>query len=126
MTKDLPTSIVIFGASGDLTQRKLIPSLLNLCRKGRLPEQFRIIGYGSKEFSADKFRTHLEEGVKEFASFKFNEEEWSSFAPNIFYYQGSYDKESDFKKLSHSLSAWEKGAANRVYYMATPPGAFLN
>jgi glucose-6-phosphate 1-dehydrogenase len=124
MTKDLPTSIIIFGASGDLTQRKLIPSLFNLCRKGRLPEKFRIIGYGGTAFSDDQFRTRLEEGVKEFASFKFNEEEWSSFAPNIFYHQGGYDKESDFKKLSDSLSAWEQGAANRVYYMATPPGAF--
>ena len=72
MDNALPTSIVIFGASGDLTQRKLVPSLFNLYRKGRLPKQFRIVGYGNTAFSDDQFRTHLRDGLKEFATF--NEE----------------------------------------------------
>ncbi|HUG34772.1 MAG TPA: hypothetical protein VMJ90_08380, partial [Anaerolineales bacterium] len=124
MNKDLPTSIIIFGASGDLTQRKLIPSLFNLCRKGRLPKQFRIIGYGGTAFSDDKFRAHLEEGVKQFASFEFKPEQWADFAPNILYLQGKYDKLDDAEKLSEIMGGWEKGAGNRVYYMATPPDVF--
>ena len=126
MAKDLPTSIIIFGASGDLTQRKLIPSLFNLCRKERLPKQFRIFGYGGTAFSDDQFRTHLEEGVKKFASFEFKQEQWDDFAPNIFYLQGKYDNESDFEKLGTAMSEWEKGAGNRIFYMATPPGVFPN
>ena len=61
----LPTSIVIFGASGDLTKRKLIPSLFNLYCKGRMPKMFRIVGYGSTEFTDESFRQHLKEGMKE-------------------------------------------------------------
>src|SRR5512134_3105158 len=100
MDNGLPISIIIFGASGDLTQRKLIPSLFNLCRKGRLPTQFRIIGYGGTEFSDDQFRAHIEEGVKKFASFEFKPEQWADFAPNIAYLQGKYDTLDDFERLS--------------------------
>ena len=67
MSNDLPTSIVIFGASGDLTQRKLIPSLFNLCRKDRLPDKFRIVGHSKTPFTDEQFRAHLAEGVKELA-----------------------------------------------------------
>ena len=124
MNNNLPTSIIIFGASGDLTQRKLIPSLFNLCRKGRMPKKFQIIGYGGTAFTDDQFRAHLEAGIKEFASFKFNKEEWSDFAPNLFYLQGKYDALDDFEKLSESMNSRENGAGNRIYYMATPPGVF--
>ena len=126
MDNGLPTSIVIFGASGDLTQRKLLPSLFNLYRKGRMPKQFRIIGYGNTAFSDDQFRTHLEEGVKQFASFEFKAEEWANFAPNLSYLQGRYTDLADFKKLGTMLKNWEISSGNRIYYMATPPGVFPN
>jgi len=126
MDNSLPTSIVIFGASGDLTQRKLVPSLFNLCRKGRLPKQFRIVGYGGTAFSDEQFRAHLEEGVKQFASFEFKSDEWATFAPTLTYQQGRYTDLADFKNLSKFLSKWESGTCNRIYYMATPPGTFPN
>ena len=126
MDNSLPTSIVIFGASGDLTQRKLVPSLFNLYRKGRLPKQFRIIGYGNTAFSDDQFRTHLKDGLKEFATFKYKSEEWASFAVNIVYQQGRYTDLADFKKLGNLLKSWEISSGNRIYYMATPPGVFPN
>lgn len=126
MDNGLPTSIVIFGASGDLTQRKLVPSLFNLSRKGRMPKQFRIIGYGNTAFSDEKFREHLEEGVKQFASYEFKAEEWASFAPNLVYLQGRYTDLADFKKLGTLLKNWEISSGNRIYYMATPPGVFPN
>ena len=124
MNNSLPTSIIIFGASGDLTQRKLIPSLFNLCRKERMPKQFRIIGYGGTAYTDEAFRAHLEQGVKQFASFEFKPEEWADFAPNLSYLQGKYDKLEDFEKLSEAMGRWENGAGNRIYYMATPPGVF--
>lgn len=126
MNNNLPVSIVIFGASGDLTERKLVPSLFNLCRKDRLPERFRIVGYGNTEFTDDRFRAHLKEGLKEFASFKYSEEEWERFAGNLAYLQGRYTDLADFKKLGNFLKDWENGSGNRVYYMATPPGIFPN
>lgn len=126
MDNGLPISIVIFGASGDLTQRKLVPSLFNLCRKGRVPKQFRIVGYGNTAFSDEEFRAHLEEGVKQFASFEFEREEWNAFAPNLAYLQGRYTDLADFKRLAAFLKDWETGSGNRIYYMATPPGVFPN
>ncbi len=124
MNNDLPTSIVIFGASGDLTQRKLIPSLFNLCRKGRLPKRFCIVGHSKTPFTDDQFRAHLADGVKKFASFQYTSDEWNEFAPNLSYHQGGYTDSTDFRSLDQYLNKWESGAGNRVYYMATPPGIF--
>jgi glucose-6-phosphate 1-dehydrogenase len=109
-----------------LTQRKLVPSLFNLYRKGRMPKKFCIVGYGGTAFTDEQFRTHLEEGLKQFASFKFSEEEWENFASNLGYRQGRYDKAEDFEKLKSMLKDWEGGAGDRIYYMATPPGVFPN
>jgi glucose-6-phosphate 1-dehydrogenase len=124
MNNNSPVSIVIFGASGDLTQRKLVPSLFNLCRKDRMPQQFNIVGYGGTAFSDDEFRAHLEEGLKEFASFKYSKKEWENFASRLFYLRGRYDNEADFEKLDALLKEKEAGPENRIYYMATPPGVF--
>lgn len=126
MDNGLATSIVIFGASGDLTQRKLVPSLFNLYRKGRMPKQFHIVGYGNTAFSDDQFRAHLEEGMKQFASFEFKPEEWAAFASNLAYQQGRYTDLADFKQLGTLLKSWEINSGNRIYYMATPPGVFPN
>lgn len=126
MNNNLPVSIIIFGASGDLTQRKLIPSLFNLCRKDRMPEKFRIVGYGNTEFTNEQFQAHLKEGLDEFASFEYTEAEWKQFAPTLEYLQGRYTDLADFRKLDKFLKEWENGSGNRIYYMATPPGVFPN
>ena len=126
MNNNSSVSIVIFGASGDLTKRKLIPSLFNLSRKDRMPEQFRIVGYGNTEFTDEQFRAHLKEGMEEFASYEYTAKEWNQFASNLVYQQGRYTDLADFKKLASLLDEWEKGSGNRIYYMATPPGVFPN
>ena len=126
MNNGLPTSIVIFGASGDLTQRKLVPSLFNLYLKGRLPKQFRIVGYGNTAFTDEEFRAHLENGMKQFAPFEYKDDDWRAFAPNLVYQQGRYTDLADFKKLAGFLKDWEISSGNRIYYMATPPGVFPN
>ena len=126
MNNDIPVSIVIFGASGDLTQRKLIPSLFNLYRKGRLPKQFRIVGYGNTAFTDEQFRAHLKEGMEQFASYEYTQGKWDEFASSLTYLQGRYTDLADFKKLGNLLKGWENSSGNRIYYMATPPGVFPN
>jgi glucose-6-phosphate 1-dehydrogenase len=126
MNNHLPVSIIIFGASGDLTQRKLIPSLFNSCRKDRMPEKFRVVGYGNTAFTNEEFRAHLKKGIDEFASYEYTEQEWNSFATTLEYLQGRYTDLADFRKLDQFLKDWENGPGNRVYYMATPPGVFPN
>lgn len=126
MNNNLAVSIVIFGASGDLTQRKLIPSLFNLYRKERIPKKFRVVGYGNTVFTDEQFRVHLKKGMEEFASYKYTNKEWNDFASNIGYQQGRYTDLADFKNLGNVLKTWEGDSGNRIYYMATPPGVFPN
>ncbi|HSQ40414.1 MAG TPA: glucose-6-phosphate dehydrogenase, partial [Anaerolineales bacterium] len=126
MNQHIPTSIIIFGASGDLSQRKLVPSFFNLFRKRKTPKQLNIIGFGNTPFTDDAFRQHLREGMDQFASFKFSEEEWGLFSKNLYYQQGRYTDLADFKKLGERLSAIEGGSADRLYYMAIPPTIFPN
>ena len=126
-TKDngLPTSIVIFGASGDLTKRKLIPSLFNLFCKERLPKTYQIVGYGSTDFNDESFRAHLKEGMDEFSDEQYTPKEWGDFASHIAYVKRGYTEE-DFKQLDEYLKKWQGEEGNRIYYMATPPDAFPN
>ena len=124
MKNRISTSIIIFGASGDLTQRKLIPSFFNLFRKRKTPKEFNIVGYGWTPFTDDQFREHLHQGVKEYAGYEFTEEEWSLFGPHLNYQRGKYDDLAGFKKLADYLQKLEGGDANRLYYMAIPPSLF--
>jgi len=125
MSKRISTSIVIFGASGDLTQRKLIPSFFNLFRKRKTPKNFNIVGYGWTPYTHDQFREHLYDGLNEYASYNFTPEEWSLFAPHLYYHQGKYDDRSGFEKLGQYLGELEGGnEADRLYYMAIPPKLF--
>jgi len=124
MSKRTPTTIVIFGASGDLTKRKLIPSFFNLFRKRKTPKDFNIVGYGWTPFTNEQFQKHLHQGVKEYASYEFSEEEWNLFAPHLYYHQGKYDSQAGFEKLATYLEKLEGSHANRLYYMAIPPSLF--
>ena len=120
----LLTTIIIFGASGDLTQRKLIPSLFNLFRKRRTPKKFQIVGFGGTVFTDEQFREHLLKGMKEHAGYEFTDEEWNIFAPTLHYLSGKYTEVSDFQKLADTLTGLENGDANRLFYMALPPTLF--
>ena len=120
----LKTTIVIFGASGDLTQRKLIPSLFNLFRKRRTPKKFQVVGFGGTQFTHEQFREHLSSGMKKFAGYEYSEEEWTIFAQNLYYTQGKYSEIDDFKKLDKHISEIEDEISNRLFYMALPPTLF--
>lgn len=120
----LLTTLVIFGASGDLTQRKLIPSLFNLFRKRRTPKKFQIVGFGGTALTKEQFREHLHKGLKEFAGYTFTEEEWNIFASTLHYLTGKYTEQNDFAKLAEYLTESEGGGANRMFYMAVPPTLF--
>jgi glucose-6-phosphate 1-dehydrogenase len=121
----LPTSIVIFGASGDLTQRKLLPSLFSLYCKDRMPRMFRIVGYGGTDFNDGSFRTHLKEGMEKFTDAIYTDQEWNDFASHLAYLKRGYTLE-DFTYLNQFLDDWQGKGGNRMFYLATPPDAFPN
>lgn len=120
-----PTSIIIFGASGDLTQRKLIPGLYNLYRKKRLPDKFQIVGVSRSPLSHDDFRAKLLEGAQQFTKETFDQKLWDAFAPHIFYLPGNATTPDDYSKLDQFLREQEGGAANRLYYLSTAPSLYV-
>lgn len=119
------TSIVIFGASGDLTRRKLVPSLYKLHCKGRLPEPFQIMGLALTEWSNEQFRDEMRSGIKAFTGDDFSDEHWETFAERLFYTAGSFDDGDAFARLDKNLADLEDGAANRLYYLSVAPRFFL-
>ena len=116
-----PITIVIFGASGDLTWRKLIPALYNNFKKGRLAECAHIVGFARRSYTDDSLRLHLMEGVKNFSADTFDEAVWKEFAGKLSYFQGDLDVPEDYERLDEALKNLECGPANRLYYMATAP-----
>jgi glucose-6-phosphate 1-dehydrogenase len=115
------TSIIIFGASGDLTWRKLIPALYNNFKKGRLSKCANIIGFARREYTDEIFRTHLREGVAQFSPETFDAEVWARFAERLHYFAGNFGEADAFPKLDAFLRKLEGIAANRLYYLATAP-----
>jgi glucose-6-phosphate 1-dehydrogenase len=123
-TDPATTSLVIFGATGDLTHRKLIPSLFNLYRKGRLPTSYLIVGFARRPYTNESFREELKEAAVEFLADEFNADSWAEFAPRIFYVQGNLDVPEDYDTLKTFLEEHETGIANRLYYLATAPNFY--
>ena len=117
----VPTTIVIFGASGDLTARKLIPALYNNFKKLRLPESVNVVGVARRPFTDETFRLALQDGVKQFSADSFDPAVWDKFAGRLHYFQGDIDVPGNFPGLEKALQVLEKGPANRLYYLATAP-----
>ncbi|MGQ9491869.1 MAG: glucose-6-phosphate dehydrogenase [Anaerolineae bacterium] len=118
MNDDRSTTMIIFGASGDLTRRKLMPALYNNFRKKRLPGDLRIVGFARRQWSDDQFREQLGDGIKEHGT-DFDPKAWSTFARSLHYCQGNLNNAQDFVKLAVSLDEIERSSADRLYYLAT-------
>ena len=115
-------TIIIFGASGDLTTRKLVPALYELHRKKRLPEATRIIGFSRTPFSHEAWRERLGESTARFLEGEFEAATWHAFAESLYYRAGDIAQDADFAALAHFLAELEAGAeATRVYYLAVAP-----
>ena len=118
----MSATLVIFGASGDLTSRKLIPALYQLHAKGRLPADTRIVGFSRTKFSHDAWRDSLAESTAEFVGDDFDEATFREFAANVFYHPGDIGKTEDFVALKETLDECEDGTAcSRVFYLSTAP-----
>ena len=115
------TTIVIFGASGDLTSRKLVPALFSNYCKGRLPGSTRIIGFSRTPYSDDEFRERLRATMSEHASDVCNAAKWSEFAPSVQYHAGDMTKVEDYVALDRLIAESESPGGNRLYYLSTAP-----
>jgi glucose-6-phosphate 1-dehydrogenase len=125
---DEPSAIVIFGASGDLTRRKLMPALWSLFSARTLPEPFIILAVSRTALSDDEFRTRVRESVMEFARVKPpSDQVWNRFASSVFYLAGDPADPQLYPRLDAKLKELEGhrgGAPNRLFYCATPPSLY--
>ncbi len=124
-----PCAIVIFGASGDLAHRKLIPAIYELAREGLLNDKSYIVGYSRSPLTDAQFRRDCRDAVSRHArSHPLDEALWGRIESRLFYVQGNYDSADDFARLAQSLRQWDEkfgnAAGSRLFYLATPPGAF--
>lgn len=117
-------TIVIFGASGDLTHRKLLPALYNLFRKNRLADKTRIIGVARRPWDDEIFRAGLRDSVQEFSPETFEEQTWQRFRPMITYFRVNLKIAEDFKHLASYLNSIEELPSDRLYYLAIGPDLY--
>jgi len=122
-----PCSVVIFGATGDLTHRKLVPALYNLAADGELPPAVAVVGFARREKSDDEFRKEMEESTRKFSRQSVRDEIWKTFAQSIFYHQSDFGDESGYKTLATKLDKIDKERGtrgNRLFYFAVAPDQF--
>jgi glucose-6-phosphate 1-dehydrogenase len=123
-----PCVIVIFGVTGDLTHRKLMPALYNLAREGDLPERFAVIGTSTSVPPTDEFRAQLHESVATHSRTKpLDEEVWKKFAAPLETVVADVNAPDDYTKLCHAVEEVEQRhglPGNRLFYLAVPPGIF--
>jgi glucose-6-phosphate 1-dehydrogenase len=119
--------VVIFGAAGDLTKRKLIPSLYNLLHGGLLPEQFAVVGVTAAPMSTPEFRGRLSQEIREFATSTVEMNKWEWFASRLYYQPGDFRDPNLYKKLKEFLPKVDKEQGtpgNCLFYLATSPVFF--
>lgn len=122
-----PQILVIFGASGDLTKRKLVPAIYQMKRDRRLPPEITVVGVARREWSHDFFREEMREGVEEFGGGLGAQELWDDFAQGLFYCPGDIDKPESYQKLKKFLEELDgqRGTrGNRVFYLSVSPNFF--
>ena len=124
-----PCVIVIFGASGDLTRRKLIPSLYNLAADGILSDDFAIIGVARREWTREVFIQQLRDALPEFTTRKVDPVLWAKFEERIHFCQGSFDEPETYGKLKALLNECEKQhrtGGNVLFYLSVQPVSFAS
>ena len=117
-----PLALVIFGGSGDLSQRKLLPALYHLYRDGLLPEQFCIVGIGRTEYSREAYQKRVENTLKEHLSDDYHEQTASEFAGHCLYQSGNFQQDEIYGEICRILQeSFEGSASDILFYLAVPP-----
>ncbi|MFT4147445.1 MAG: glucose-6-phosphate dehydrogenase [Micrococcaceae bacterium] len=122
-----PSSLVIFGVTGDLSRKKLMPAVYDLANRGLLPPSFALVGVARREHTNDDFAAIVKESVKENSRTPWNEKVWNQLSEGIRFVQGDFDDDNTFNSLSDTLEKLdeERGTkGNHAFYLAIPPKMF--
>jgi glucose-6-phosphate 1-dehydrogenase len=122
-----PCQIVIFGATGDLTHRKILPAIYNLRRAGLLPSETTVVGFARRPLSDAEWRKDMRASVEAHSRVKVEEGIWNDFAESIFYQPGQFADRSSYRELAERLEQIDAARGtrgNKLFYLATPPSAY--
>jgi glucose-6-phosphate 1-dehydrogenase len=122
-----PTTLVIFGATGDLAKRKLLPALYNLAHEGALPERFHLVGVSRKEKEHEDYREECEQAIRQFSRRTPDKDVLKGLLEDIKYVPGEFDEDSVYADIGQVLDEFEKNAGeklNRAFYLSTAPSFF--
>ncbi len=122
-----PCAVVIFGATGDLTHRKLVPALYNIAADGELPPAVAVVGFARRPKTDEEFRTEMEEATRKFSRQTVRNEIWDKFADALFYHQSEFGDEAGYKSLAERLDQLDEESGtrgNRLFYFAAAPDQF--
>jgi len=128
-TRTVPQActVVIFGATGDLTMRKLIPALYNLAADGELPPTVAIVGFARRPKTDDQFRQEQKESTTKFSRQQVRDDIWNGFTQALFYHQSEFHDANGYKTLAERLEKIDKErgtGGNRLFYLAVAPDQF--
>jgi glucose-6-phosphate 1-dehydrogenase len=124
-----PCVVVVFGATGDLAHRRIFPAFYNLRRAGLLPTETSIVGYSRRPYTDAAFADEMRAAVTEHSRNEVEGALWNDFAQTIHYQQGDFGKTEDYTRLAERLDQIDAAAGcrgNRLYYLATPPSAYVD
>ncbi|MFC0580955.1 glucose-6-phosphate dehydrogenase [Micrococcoides hystricis] len=122
-----PSALILFGVTGDLARKKLLPAIYDLANRGLLPPSFSLVGFGRREWSHAEFADYVLEAVQAGARTEFNEAVWRQFAGGLRFISGGFDSDEAFENLRETLDALvtERGTrGNHVFYLSIPPNSF--
>ncbi|MHB8255169.1 MAG: glucose-6-phosphate dehydrogenase, partial [Acidiferrobacter sp.] len=122
-----PCVLLIFGATGDLARRKLVPALFRLHAKGLLPDGFAVLGASRKPLSHEQFRALMREACSRFCAQPPSDSEWAGFASCLYYEAGHFTDQTLFQRLNMSLREIDHRhhtQGNRLFYLATLPSSY--
>lgn len=121
---NIPTVLVIFGATGDLMTKKITPALFNLLKKGKLPKMFRVIGVARRNLSREQFHEHITQILKTSDEWNGSKKDAERFLNFFYYHQGTFESRADYdslaRELGHIDGEW-KVCSNKLFYLAVPP-----
>ncbi len=122
-----PCSMVIFGVTGDLSRKKLMPAIYDLANRGLLPPGFALVGFARRDYKDEDFAQVVLEAVKDHARTPFRQEVWDQLSEGIRFVQGTFEDDSAFSQLAATLKQLdsERGTGgNHAFYLSIPPNAF--
>lgn len=122
-----PCSIVIFGVTGDLSRKKLLPAIYDLANRGLLPPSFGLTGFARRDWTEEHFKNFVRENVEAHCRTPFKESTWKQLTDGIRFVQGTFDDPKAFERLSETVEELDRDRGtrgNHAFYMSVPPRAF--